>query len=294
MSEPTSSKPSGRVGRVAIIGAGLIGGSLGAALGARGLATERVAYDSSPDARQRLVPTIADRVASSIAEACDGAELVVVACPVTALDEVFARIGRHAPPDCLVTDCTSTKRTAIAAARAGLGSLFERFVPGHPIAGSERSGPLAARPELFSGKAWLLCPLDAAQSAAADRLAPLLTAVGASVERMDAGEHDAMFAEFSHWPHAVVFALCAAVARGGYGALAARFSGAGLRDTTRIGASSPDLWADILLDNREAVLASASRFAEALDALRDRLENGVRGDLVELLAAGSEWRRTLD
>lgn len=279
--------------RVTVVGAGLIGSSVALALRRAVPGCRVVAVDPDPATRAALVPGIADHACADLAEGLREAQLVVVACPVGAMAGVFATIAEAAPGDSLVTDCGSTKSSVVRAAGAAFGAGSGRFVAGHPIAGSEGSGPGAARADLFSDRIWLLCPQGPAQERSAARLAPLLARLGAKVETMDPAEHDAMFAEFSHWPHALVYALCAGIADGPFAGGAGRFSGAGLRDTTRIGASSPDLWAGILLDNREATLASARRFRDKLDALEAALARGDREGLEMLLAGASRWRRSV-
>ena len=286
--------PSAPIGRVAIIGTGMIGSSFAAALRARALATKVVGYSPGDDAHVARTRGLLDEAAASVAEACAGADLIVLANPVPAMPEVFAQVAGAAGEQALITDCASTKSSVIAAARSALGPAFERYVPGHPIAGSERSGPGAARADLFANRLWLLCPVNEAQRRLALRLAGLLAALGAQVQTMDAEVHDALFAEFSHWPHALVFALSAAIASGEHAQLAAQFSGAGLRDTTRIGASSAQLWADIVLDNREAVLECAARFEESLALVLGAIAAADRERLVEVFEKGARWRRQVD
>lgn len=289
-----ASMPLEPIGRVAIIGTGMIGSSVAGALRARGLATRLIGYAPGDDAHLARAAGLLDEVAASVADACAGADLIVLANPVPTMPEVFRQVAAADAPQALITDCASTKTSVIAAARAALGPAFERYVPGHPIAGSERSGPGAARADLFDGRLWLLCPVDESQRRLGLRLAGWLAALGARVQTMDANEHDALFAEFSHWPHALIFAQCAAVAQGGHAQLAAEFSGAGLRDTTRIGASSAQLWADIVLDNRSEVLACARRFEASLDAMVAAIDAADREQLVALFETASGWRRQVD
>ncbi|RPH58317.1 MAG: prephenate dehydrogenase/arogenate dehydrogenase family protein, partial [Burkholderiales bacterium] len=206
---------------------------------------------------------------------------------------LFAEIRDVLDPQAIVTDCGSTKRSVIDAARRALGDAFIRYVPGHPIAGSERSGPQAADPDLFRGRRWLLCPLDATPQQHCEAVTRLLEPTGAQVSTLDPSLHDRVFAEVSHWPHAVAFGLSAAIAGGDLAERALEFSGAGLRDTTRVGASSPTMWADILLDNRDACLAAAARFRACNDAIIAALEVGDRDALVEIFSAASRWRNRL-
>jgi prephenate dehydrogenase len=283
-------------GRVAVVGIGLIGGSVACGLRSRGLATEVVGYDPhDAGVAQRL--GLVDRMAASAEDALRGADLVVLAAPVAANCDWLRRIG-EAPagvlgPQAVITDVSSTKRSIADAAVRWLGARLPRFVASHPIAGSERQGPDAASSGLFEGNVALLCPASTSAADAVERVEMLWRALGARIGTMTAQRHDELFAAVSHWPHAVAFALSAALGSSALADEARRFSGAGLRDTTRIGASSPTLWADILLDNRDASLAAASAFRAELDAIEKALADGDRDRLAAALARGADWRRTL-
>ncbi|HOA92756.1 MAG TPA: prephenate dehydrogenase/arogenate dehydrogenase family protein [Quisquiliibacterium sp.] len=279
--------------RVAVLGVGLIGGSFAATLRARGLAGAVVGFTPGDDARIARDLGHLDGVAASVAQAVAGADLVVLATPVPAMPAVLVEARAAIADDALITDCASTKQSVIAAARAALGPAFARFVPGHPIAGSERHGPDAARADLFDGCVAVVCRLADTDPAAFDRVHALWAAMGARPTELDPARHDAVFAEVSHWPHAVAFALCGAIAGGPNADDALRFAGAGLRDTTRIGASSPDLWADILLDNRAAVLDCARAFQAELAEVLTAIEQGDRAALRVRLEAASRWRASL-
>lgn len=281
------------VRKLAILGVGLIGASLAAALRRAGTVEQIAGYSPGDDAQVARALGHLDVACGSVVEAVSGAAFVVLAAPVTAMPALFSELRAALEPQAIVTDCGSTKRSVIDAARRALGEAFVRYVPGHPIAGCERSGPAAADPDLFRGRRWLLCPLDATPQQHCEAVARLLEATGAQVSTLDAALHDRIFAEASHWPHAVAFGLSAAIAGGELAERALEFSGAGLRDTTRIGASSPTMWADILLDNREACLASAARFSACNEAIVAALEAGDRDRLVEVFSAASRWRNRL-
>ena len=279
--------------RVAVLGLGLIGGSIAAAVRAAGVATEVVGYAPGDDARDARALGLIDAVAPDPESAAQGAELVVLAAPIPALAGLLARIAPRLEPGALVTDTASTKRSVVEAARGALGPAFPRFVASHPIAGAETRGPAAARADLFEGCVALLCPEPETDPQALDRLERFWSGLGARVARMGTVHHDRLFAELSHWPHAVVFAMCAAIADGSQADEALRFAGAGLRDTTRIGASSASLWVDIVLDNREAVLDCAQAFERELSALLDALRRADRQALLERFENGSSWRRRM-
>ncbi len=288
MSTPIGGRP-----RVAVIGVGMVGGSVAGALRAGGACHEIVGYSPAPDGERALELGLVDRLGKSAADAVEQADRVVIAAPIPAIPEVLRAIRPALRGDALITDCASSKLSVIAAAERELGAAFERFLPGHPIAGSERNGPDAARPELFRDKRWIFCPVNAAQERWCEPWRQLLSVTGARFSEVAPALHDRVFAEVSHWPHAVAFALGAAIARGDLAEEAVRFAGAGLRDTSRIAASPAGLWAGILLDNVGPVLESAGRFRDELDRLIGALERRDRDALVEILGTSSRWRRQI-
>lgn len=293
MADP-SGKPTALINRVAIIGLGLIGGSIGKAIRLHGLAGQVVGFAGEDHGQQALALGLIDEVAPSLADAVSSADLVIVATPVTVVPSVFEHIARHLGEQAIITDCASTKASVVLAARQYLGAAFGRYVPGHPIAGSEFSGPTAAREGLFEGKRWLFSPVNRAQERHVDGLMDLVRGFGARPAILDAAEHDALFAEYSHAPHALVYALCLAVADGPHADRLADLAGAGFRDTTRIGASSPSLWADILFDNAEPTLASLGRVRQALDEVAAVLASGDKTALQAVVARASDWRAKLE
>ncbi len=280
-----------RFAKAAIVGTGAVGGSIGGGLRVRGLADEVAGFDPANAQAAREAGWI-DRVSSSLQDAVRGADLVVLAAPVPVNR---ALLGDPALREALgaravLTDVSSTKASVVAAARAGLGARLGRFVASHPIAGSDRGGPGAARASLLEGAHLIVCPTDDCDADAVVTVEATWTAMGARVARMTPEHHDRLFAEVSHWPHAVAFALSASVGQGPLADDALRFHGAGLRDTTRVGGSPPELWAGILLDNRDASLAAAAAFREELDRIERALADRDRGALVEALARGASWR----
>lgn len=280
-------------GRIAVLGVGLIGGSVAGAARKHALGRQVVGYAPGDDAREALALGLIDEAAADPASAVDGADLVVLAAPIPAIVALLAQIAPVLAPQALITDTASTKASTVAAARAALGPAFARFVPAHPIAGSERHGPGAAKASLFERRIAVLCPEPETDAQARRDVGAFWTALGAKIVEMRVADHDRVFAEVSHWPHAAVFALCAAIADGPRAEDALRFAGAGLRDTTRIGASSSALWADIVLDNRDAVLECAQAFERELATLVDALRRGDRDALLERFETASRWRRRL-
>ncbi len=280
--------------RVAVLGIGLVGGSVAAALRAREMAARIVGYSPGDDAERARSLGLIDAVATSPAQAVEGADLVVLAAPIPALPGLLGEIAADIGSETLVTDCASTKQSTVAAARSALGSsAYRRFVPGHPIAGRELRGPEASRADLFEGGTVVLCPQPQTDPQACERIARTWKALGATVVMLDAKEHDALYAEVSHWPHALGFALCAAIASGERAEAALRLAGAGLRDTTRIAASPAALWADIVLDNREAVLECARTFEREARAVTDAIRDGDRAALVKCFELAGSWRRRM-
>jgi prephenate dehydrogenase len=284
---------SGRDQRIAILGTGLIGGSVAAALKTGKRRVVLAGYSPGADARRALELGLIDEAFTDPASAVVGADWVVLAAPIPALADLMSAIVPALEPQTILTDCASTKRSVVDAARERLGEAFDRFVPGHPIAGSEHSGPDAARHDLFRGRRWVLCPVNDAQRSHCDALKELLSPTGAVMSEMSPSQHDRLFAEVSHWPHVVAFALGASIARGELAQSAIEFSGGGLRDTSRIAASSPELWAGILLDNADAVLESAERYERELTTLIQALRGRDRDTLISVLSEASRWRQRL-
>jgi prephenate dehydrogenase len=290
------SDPAAAFQRAAILGVGLIGGSVAAALRERRIARHVVGLDPR-DAATALQLGLIDSVAPSLHDAVKGADLVVLAAPIAGNAALLRGLGElpagTIAADVAITDVSSTKSSIVAAARESLGALLPRFVAAHPIAGSERSGASAASAALFDNALVLLCPDASSAPDATERVEAMWRSLGARTARMASAHHDELFATVSHWPHAVAFALAAAVGQGPLADDARRYSGAGLRDTTRVGASSPELWADILLDNRDASLRAARAFTQEVAAIERALDDGNRAALVEALARGARWRRSL-
>jgi prephenate dehydrogenase len=236
---------------------------------------------------------IIDEIASDADRAVRDADFVFLGTPVGQMAEVMARITPHLSPHVVVTDGGSTKQDVIAHAQACLGARYGRFVPGHPIAGTENSGAAAAQPDLYRDRNVILTP-QADTAASAVRVARAAwQACGARVVRLDAREHDEILAAVSHLPHMIAFALVNALARRANARKLFGFSGGGLRDTVRIAGSSPEMWRDICLANRDALLAALDGYAAELACVRKAIETG-DGDTLGTMfqqarAARSRW-----
>ena len=264
--------------RVAIIGAGLIGSSLARAIKRAGAAGEVIAFDIAPEVRRAALELgFADAAPSAIDEAVRDADLVVIATPVGATPAVVEAIAPGLKPGATVTDVGSVKAPVAALADHLFGEVF--FIPGHPVAGTELSGPEAGFAALFDGRWCILTPfdyLDSDYEAAVARLCALWRACGAEVEMMTPDHHDLALAVTSHIPHLLAFTLVGAAddLEMVTEVEIVKYAAGGFRDYTRIAASDPTMWRDIFLNNREAVLEVLGRFTEDLIALQSAIRRG--------------------
>ncbi len=277
--------------KVVIFGVGLIGGSFSLALRKAGAITEVVGFGRSAatlnEARQL---GILDRIGSDVAGEVGDADLVLLATPVAQMAEIFARIAPHVGAHTLVTDGGSTKGDVVAAARANLGDRLAQFIPAHPIAGAEKSGAAAALADLYQGRRVVLTPLpeNSKQSVARVRLAWELC--GANVSELTAQQHDEVFAAVSHLPHLLSFALVHDLAQRDNRDLLLSFAASGFRDFTRIAASSPEMWRDICLANRDATLRELLQYANELHVLYQALEQNDAAKLEEVFSEARKVR----
>ncbi|UCH36423.1 MAG: prephenate dehydrogenase/arogenate dehydrogenase family protein [Armatimonadota bacterium] len=278
----------------AIIGAGLIGGSIGMALRERGIASHVVAVARSEETLRLAVSRgAADRATLSLSEAAAEADLVILATPVSLIIEHVAAIAEMIADECLVTDVGSVKGPIVAAAEESL-PCAGRFVGGHPLAGSERKGIAAARSDLLDGATWVLTPTRVTDEDALNRIEDLVARLGARSLLLSPQEHDVLVGRTSHLPHVVAAALMRVVAEAAkeYAEIL-DVIGPGLRDTTRIAASDPALWADIALANAAVVLAGMGEMNEALSRFKEALEAGNREELERLFAGAQRAREGL-
>jgi cyclohexadieny/prephenate dehydrogenase len=255
---------------LALIGAGLIGSSIARAARAHGAVRELVATARSPKTRKRVAELgIADKVVETNAEAVKGADLVIVCIPVGACGAVAAEIGPHLKPGATVSDVGSVKSSVVRDMGAHLPKTVH-FVPAHPVAGTEHSGPDAGFAELFEGRWCILTPPEGTDAEAVDRLAAFWRLIGAKVEIMTAEHHDIVLAITSHVPHLIAYNIVGTAAdmEEVTQSEVIKFSAGGFRDFTRIAASDPVMWRDVFLNNKEAVLEMLARFSEDLAALQ--------------------------
>lgn len=271
------------VRRLTILGLGLIGGSFAAALKQRGLVEEVVGWGRRAASLQRgLELGVIDRYCLDLATAVAGADLVVVATPTVVAEQVLTDLAAVLPDDALITDVASVKGNVARAAEAGLGGALPRFVPAHPIAGSERSGVEATRADLFVDHRVILTPLAQTDAGALERVRQLWRATGAEVVDMGVAEHDAVLAATSHLPHLLAFGLVDALAAGPRGEAVFRYAAGGFRDFTRIASSDPTMWRDIALANRTALVQAMDDFIAHFTQLRGAVD---RADSAAITAA---------
>lgn len=264
----TASSPSPLVQRLAIVGLGLIGASVGLACRARSLAVQIHGADEEPDhCVQAIALGVVDQAVADAAAAVEGADLVLMAVPVGAMEPTIKRIAPHLAPGAVVTDVGSVKGPVAATMERLLPG--GNGVPGHPIAGRETSGPHAASAELFVGSKCVLTPSASTDPAAVLRVRRLWRAMGSEVVEMSPARHDEIFAAVSHLPHIVACAMMGAILNIAEGGLDLReFAGGGLKDFTRVAMSHPVMWRDICLANRKQILEVIGRFEVALDTLK--------------------------
>ena len=262
--------------RVALIGLGLIASSMAHAMKAAGLAREIAGHARTAETRAAALEIgFCDAVFDTAEAAVAGADLVVLAVPVGAMAEVAAAIGPHLKPGATVTDVGSVKQAVIEAVAPHVPE-GSHFIPGHPIAGTEHSGPRSGFATLFRNRWWLLTPLPGTDPAAVARLRALCEAMGALVDEMDAAHHDLVLAVTSHTPHLIAYTMVGVAddLRRVTDSEVIKYSAAGFRDFTRIAASDPVMWRDVFLTNKDATLEILGRFTEELFALQRAIRLG--------------------
>lgn len=261
--------------KIAIFGVGLIGGSFALALKKAGVVEQVVGVGRQLATLQRAQELgIIDAIASSVADAVAGAELILIAAPVAQTGAILASIEPHLQAGAIVTDAGSTKSDVVLAARTALGGKIAQFVPGHPIAGREQNGPEAALAELYAGKKVVLAPLPENAEQDIARVAAAWQQCGALIHRLSPQQHDAVFAAVSHLPHVLAYALVDDIANKPHAASLFQYAASGFRDFTRIAGSSPEMWRDISLANREALLGELDAYLLQLTRLRGLLAAG--------------------
>ena len=273
------------------MGCGLMGGSFALALKRAGLVRRVVGFSPSEATRQRALDMgVIDVVAHDASQAAHGSDLVLVAVPVAATQSTFAALYGTLSPQALLMDVGSTKRDVVRAATLTLGDKLATFVPAHPIAGKEVAGVAHADADLYTGCQVILTPMAQTGTMQLARAQALWAALGAQVRTMRALEHDSAFAAVSHLPHMLAFAAMNALAAQDQGAHFLSLAGPGFRDFSRIAASDPAVWRDILHANRDQLLLQSQHLREALQAFETALAQSDGSTLQALITAASQSR----
>lgn len=277
--------------QLGLIGCGLMGGSFALAMKRAGLVKRVVGYSKSPSTTERARQMgVIDIEAPSALLAVSGADLVLVAVPVSATEATFKAIRHLLTKDTLVMDVGSTKREVIDAARRVLKDQVGVFVPAHPITGKELAGVENVDADLYQGRQVILTPIERTQTVQLEKADQLWTALGCHVQRMSPEAHDAAYAAVSHLPHMIAFALMNAIAGHEHGKQFLSLAGPGFRDFTRIAASDPSVWRDILLSNRAELIAQSRQFQRALHAFESAIAAGNPDALEALIDKASQTR----
>lgn len=269
--------------RLAIIGVGLIGGSLARALRRANACAEVVGVGRNAERLQTAVELgVVDRFSTDLAEGVAGADMVVVAVPMLTMEKVFAAIRDHLADDAILTDVGSSKAKIISVAEHVFGEIPSFLVPGHPIAGTEQSGVEASFPELFDQRRVILTPTAKSATSAVEKVRKMWELAGAHVVEMDAERHDRILAATSHLPHVLAFTLVDALERQDEHKEIFQNAAGGFRDFTRISSSDPVMWRDICLANHSAVLETMERYIQELQTVASMIRQS-DGDALEAL-----------
>ena len=279
------------LGKVVVCGVGLIGGSFALALKAAGAAGEVVGLGRSrAPLEEALALGVIDRIAADWADAVRDADLVLLGMPVGQMPAVMAALAPHLRPGTVVTDGGSTKSDVVAAARAAFGDKISQFVPGHPIAGAEKSGVSAAKTDLYVDKRVVLTPLPENSTADVARVRSAWEACGAKLSELSSDEHDRVFAAVSHLPHLLAFALVHDLANRDNADQLFGFAAGGFRDFTRIASSHPEMWRDICVANRAALLKELDAYTAELLKTRVLLASADSAGLEQMFATARARR----
>ncbi len=281
------------INRLAIIGVGLIGGSLALSLKAKGAVNEVIGYSRSDDARQEaLALGIIDKAAESIVEAVADADVIFVAVPMGAMASVFSDMSEHVRADAIITDGGSAKAQVVSAARAALGDKLKQFVPGHPIAGTEKSGPAAAFATLYENHRIVLTPVSETDPAATAKIKMMWQLTGAEVFEMDVEHHDTVLAATSHLPHVLAFNLVGMLAQRDDCDEVLRYAAGGFRDFSRIASSDAVMWRDICLGNKQAILDLLDDFHQGINKIEQAIKEADGDYLIEVFERAKKARDT--
>jgi prephenate dehydrogenase len=277
--------------QLGLIGCGMMGGSFALALKRANLVKRVIGYSKSPSTTEKARQLgVIDQAAESALLAVSGSDIVLIAVPVAATEATFKAIRHLVEPGVLFMDVGSTKRDVVDAARRVLKERVPSFVPAHPIAGKEAAGIGHADATLYNGRQVILTPLPQTEPELVQKATDCWAAIGAQVLRMTPENHDGAFAAVSHLPHMLAFAYFNSVAKQPAGRDFLSLAGPGFRDFTRIAASDPAVWRDILMSNREEILKQSQRFRHTLDAMEHVIKSGNAEALEDLIRKASDAR----
>ncbi len=281
-------------GVVSIVGVGLIGASLGLALKGAGVVREVIGVGrSSANLDQAKKMGAIDRVAD-LAEAVQSSQWIVLCVPVAQMRAIFTQLEPHLGSNTLITDAGSTKSDVILAAKEVLGKKVCQFVPAHPIAGGAQHGAAAARADLFQGKQTIICQLQENSAADVALVEEFWKVLGSNIKRISAVQHDAIYAAVSHLPHILSYALMASVLNSEDAEQKLGHAGAGFRDFTRIAASSPEMWRDICIANKQAILKELDQYLSVTGRLREMIAKEDAAGLEKVFQKASQARQQWD
>jgi prephenate dehydrogenase len=281
------------INRLAIIGVGLIGGSLSLALKKAGAVKEVIGYARTESVRiEAKALGVIDVAAANIEEAVSDADMIFVAVPMGAMQTVLTEIAQYAPATAIITDGGSAKMEVVAAAKAAFGNKIGQFVAGHPIAGTERSGPSAAFAELYQNHRVVLTPIEETSAQAIETVRKMWQTTGAEVFDMDVEHHDTVLAATSHIPHVLAFNLVGMLAQRDDCEDVLRYAAGGFRDFSRIASSDPVMWRDICLTNKTAILDLLHQYHQDLNKIEQAIEQQDGDYLIDVFTRAKQARDT--
>lgn len=280
-----------KIKHLTIIGIGLIGGSFARAL-KRANVCDRVTgcARSIPELEKAVKLGVIDDFSTDPGEAVTGSDLVLISVPLGTYDQIFTQIAPHLSEETIVTDAGSVKGSAVDSARNHLGDHFSNFVPGHPIAGTEKSGVDASFAELYDNHRVILTPVTETNPEALDKVRKIWELAGAGVDFMDVDRHDEVLAATSHLPHVMAYSLVSTLSKMEKSGDVFRFAAGGFADFTRIASSSPQMWHDIVFTNRDAVLELLERYEASIDELKDALRRNDSQFVLKMMTDAKQAR----
>jgi prephenate dehydrogenase len=281
------------INRLTIFGVGLIGGSLALALKRANYCRTVVGCSRSQANLLRAIELgVIDEWSLDPGDAVEGAEMILLAVPVGVMESVMSKIAGRISKDTILTDAGSSKASVVEAAENAFGSVPENFVPGHPIAGREKSGVDAAVADLFVAHKVILCPLEHNRPEAIAKVSAMWEAAGAQIETLGVQQHDQVLAATSHLPHVLAYSLVNTLAETEYVEEIFQFAAGGFRDFSRIASSDPVMWRDICLENRDAILAALNQYQANLDGLKNLIEQSKGDQLLDVFTRAKTVRDT--